>query len=111
MATNLTLIDGVQLTASAAVLYTSPANGGGTRVVAFSLVNDGGTTETYTLHIVPDGGTADSTNILVSARGLIDNEADTPAEIVNQLVPAGGTIEALASTTLKIAVRASGIEF
>ena len=111
MATNLTLIDGVQLTASAVPLYTSPANGGGTRVVAFSLVNDGGTTETYTLHIVPSGGSADSTNILVSARSLADNEADTPAEIVNQLVPAAGTIEALASTTLKIAVRASGIEF
>lgn len=111
MAINKTLINGVQLTAAAVVLYTSPANGGGTRVIAFSLTNDGGTTENYTLHIVPSGGTANSTNIIVSARSLIDNESDTPAEVINQLVPASGTIQALASTTLKIAVRASGIEF
>lgn len=110
-ATNKTLIDGVQLTASAVTLYTSPSNGTGTRVTAFSLANDGGTTETYTLHIVPDGGSANSTNILVSARALTDNESDTPAEITNQLVPPGGTIQALASTTLKIGVRASGVEF
>lgn len=111
MAANKTLIDGIQLTASAVTLYTSPANGGGTRVVAFSAVNNGATTETYTLHIVENGGSADTGNMLVSVRSLADNEADTPAEITNQLVPAGGTIQALASTTLKIAVRASGIEF
>jgi hypothetical protein len=112
-AINKTLIEGVLLTATAAVLYTSPANGGGTRVVAFALANSGGTgTETYSLHIVPDGGTADSTNILVPERALADKEPDTPAEIINQLVPPGGTIQALASTTLKINVgSAAGIEF
>ena len=111
MALNKTLIDGVQLTASAASLYTSPANGGGTRVVAFTATNDGAATETYTLHIVPSGGTAGATNILVKAKSLAVSEDDSPIAIVNQLVPAGGTIQALASTTLKIAVRASGIEF
>lgn len=109
-ATNKTLIDGVQLTASAVTLYTSPANGAGTRVTAFTVTNSD-TVETYSLHIVPSGGSADSTNILVSARALIDNESDNPAEITNQLVPAGGTIQALASTTLKMTVRASGVEF
>ena len=110
-ATNITLINGVQLTAAAVDLYQSPANGLGTRVTAFTAANSGGTTENYSLHIVPSGGSADATNILVSARSLIDNESDTPAEIINQLVPAGGSIQALASTTLKITVRASGVEF
>ena len=110
-ATNKVLIDGVQLTTVAVALYTSPPNGSGTRVVAFSLANDGGTTEIYTLHIVPSGGSADSTNILVPSRILTNGETDSPVEIINQLVPAGGTIQALASTTLKIAARSSGIEF
>ena len=111
MATNKTLIDGVQLTASAVVLYTSPVNGLGTRVIAFTATNDAAVTETYTFHIVPNGGSPDATNRLVKARPLTAGEPDTPAEIINQLVPAGGTIQALASTTLEIAVRASGIEF
>lgn len=109
-ATNKTLIDGVQLTASAVVLYTAPANGAGTRVTAFTATNSN-TVENYTLHIVPSSGSANLTNILVAARSLAINEPDNPAEITNQLVPAGGTIQALASTTLKISVRASGVEF
>ncbi len=109
-ATNKTLINGVQLTAGAAILYTAPDNGGGTRVTAFTVTNSD-TVETYTLHIVPSGGSADLTNILVAARSLAINEPDNPAEITNQLVPAGGTIQALASTTLKMSVRASGVEF
>lgn len=111
MAVNTVLIDGVQLTASAVSLYVSPVNGGGTRIVAFALANNGGTTETYTVHIVPSGDSADATNMIVPPRSLVDKEGDTPIEVMNQLVPAGGSIQALSSTTLKITVRASGIEF
>lgn len=110
-AINKTLIDGVQLTASATTLYTSPPGGKGTRVVALTALNDAAVTESYTLHIVPSGGSADSTNILVKAKSLIAGEDDEPIAIINQLIPADGTIQALASTTLTIAVRASGIEF
>lgn len=111
MATNKTLINGVQLTASANVLYTAPVNAGGTRIVAFSAINDDAAPQTYTVHIVPDGGSADSTNILVKASSLAENEDESPMAVINQLVPPGGTIQAFASTTLKVAVRASGIEF
>lgn len=110
-AKNETLINGVQLTASAVALYTSPVNGAGTRVVAFTATNDSVGTETYTLHVVPSGGSADSTNILVKAKSLTASEDDEPVAIINHLIPPGGTIEVLASTTLTIAVRASGIEF
>lgn len=110
-ATNKTLINGVNVPALVGDAYTSPAKGGGTRVVAMTLTNNGGTIETYSLHIVPSGGTAGVTNMLVSERALADNESDTPAEIINQLVPAGGTIEIVASTSGKINARASGVEF
>ncbi len=111
MALNKTLIDGINVPALVGDAYTSPANGGGTRVVAMTLTNNGGTTETYTLHVVKSGSSPDATNMLVSARSLGDNESDTPSEIINQLVPAGGTIEIVASTSGKINARASGIEF
>lgn len=112
MSKNVNLINGVQLTTSAVVLYTSPSNGAGTRITAFGVANTGGTTETYSMHIVADGDSADSTNIMVPERPLQDKEPDTPAEMMNQLVPPGGTIQGLASTTLKITVgNAAGLEF
>jgi len=110
-ATNKVLVDGVQLTASAAVLYTSPENGAGTRVTAFSLINNVGTTQTYSLYIVPSGGAADASTQIVSSRSLTNNDTDIPLELINQLVPAGGTIMAVSSLASAISVRASGIEF
>jgi len=110
-AKNETLINGVLLTDAEVALYTSPVNGAGTRVTAFTATNDSTNAETYTLHIVPASESAAPSNMLVKGKTLTANEDDEPVAILNQLVPPGGTIVVSASTTAKIAVRASGIEF
>lgn len=110
-ATNKSIVDGVVLGTSISTLYTAPVNGLGTRVVAFALTNDNAAPQTFDLHIVPSGGSADATNRLIKAFGLDAGEDDSPIAIINQLVPAGGTIQALASAVSSIAVRGSGIEF
>ncbi len=111
-AINKTLFEGVLLTDVAVPLYESPINGAGTKIIALSIANNGGTTETYSLHLVPSGGSADSTNIFVPERSLANKETDIPAEVINQSLKPGGTIQALASTTLKINIgSASGVEY
>lgn len=112
MAINKVLADGVQpTTTSLTTLYTSPANGAGTRVIAFTATNTNGTTDTYDAHIVPSGGSADLTNKLVNAKSLANPAADVPAEVQNHLIPAGGTLQVKVSTGTTIAFRATGIEF
>lgn len=110
-ATNKSIVDGVVLGTSISTLYTAPANGAGTRVVAFTLTNDNAVPQTYDLHVVPDGGSADATNRLVKGAILAASEDEEPAAIQNHLVPPNGTIQALASAVSSIAVRGSGIEF
>ena len=111
-ATNKTLIDGVLAGLTAAVAYTSPAVGLGTRITAFTVTNtDGASAMTYKVYIVPAAGTAGFANVLVNGATLTAIEDDTPAAVINQLVPAGGTIEILASSGSTVAFRASGIEF
>ena len=110
-ATNKSIVDGVVLGASISTLYTAPENGAGTRVVAFTVTNDNAAPQTYDLHVVPSGVSAGASNRLVKGASLAASEDDEPAAIQNHLVPAGGTIQALASEVSSIAVRGSGIEF
>jgi hypothetical protein len=112
MAQNKILSDGVQPTVATLVtLYTAPAAGGGTRIIAFTATNTNGTTDTYDLHIVPKDGAADLTNKIISAKSLVLNDEDIPAAVQNHLIPAGGTLEVKVSTATTIAFRATGIEF
>jgi len=112
-ATNKVLADGVRPAVLTAVtLYTSPANGAGTRVIAFTAANDSGSIENYTCHVVPSGGSADSTNkIIPLATVAATSGTDVPAEIQNHLIPAGGTLQVLVSTVDTICFRVTGIEF
>lgn len=112
MANNKVLANGVQPTVTTAqTLYTAPAAGGGTRVIAFTATNTNGTTDTYDLHIVPNGGSADLTNKLIDAKSLTAPASDVPAEVQNHMIPAGGTLQVKVSTGTTIAFRATGIEF
>lgn len=112
MSQNKILADGIQPTATTIqTLYTAPASGGGTRIIAFTATNTNGTTDTYDLHIVPNGGSADLTNKIIDARSLAKPASDVPAEVQNHLIPAGGTLQVKVSTATTIAFRATGIEF
>lgn len=108
---NNTLIDGVELTTSAVTLYTADGSGNGTRINAISVINTSGGAQTYSLYIVPNGESATNPNALVLNRSVNSNATDLAPEALNQLIPPGGTIQALASANTAISVRASGIEF
>lgn len=108
MAINITIIDGVRNAANTADnLYTSPASGGGTRVIAFTASLDTGT-ETYRVFI---GTTAVAANEIIQATAVKGAGQDSPLGLINHLIPAGSSIFVQISTGATITVRASGIEF
>lgn len=112
MAENKVLANGVQPTStSLQTLYTSPASGSGTRIIAFTATNTNGTTDTYDAHIVPSGGAANLTNKIINAKSIAAPAADIPAEVQNHLIPPGGTLQVKVSVATTIAFRVTGIEF
>ena len=108
MALNKVLIGGVQPTVTTAVdSYTSPPNGGGTRIVAFtaSLVSG---SETYRVFV---GASATTAKEIIPAVGLSGPDNDSPLGLVNHFIPAGEKLFVQVSTGTTIAFRATGIEF
>ncbi len=108
MATNKALIDGVQNSVNTAVnVYTSPASGGGTRIIAFTASLDTGT-ETYRVFI---GSSAVAAKEIIQAVAIAGPGQDSPLELINHYIVAGDSIFVQVSTGATITVRASGIEF
>ena len=108
MATNATLIDGVQNSGTAADdLYTSPANGNGTRITAFTASLDADA-EKYSVFI---GATAATAKKIIQLNPVKGPGQDSPLELINHFIPAGQKIFVQVTTGSTIVVRASGIEF
>ena len=108
MANNVTMIDGVQPTVSTVVdSYTSPANGSGTRIIAFTASLLTGS-ETYRVFV---GATATAATEIIPATGLSGPDSDSPLSLINHLIPAGQKLFVQVSTGTTISFRATGIEF
>lgn len=113
---SVVIADGVQPGVLTAVtLFTSSSNlGVGTRIEAFTATNQSASdSETYTVHIVPSGGSADATNKIIASnvlnpKGTSCGDVESPAEIINQIIPKGGTLQVLVSTITTISFRVSG---
>lgn len=103
------LVDGSQLTGSAATYYTAPANTL-TTISAMTLTNTTGGAVTATVHLVPNGGSAGVTNCVLSARTLAAGESFNVGSAIGQTLPAGGTLQALAGSATSITLVASGYE-
>ena len=103
------LVDGSQLTATAATYYTTPANTL-TTISACTLTNTTAGAVTATLHLVPNGGTATALNCILSARTLAAGESFNVGSAIGQTLPAGGTLQGLAGSAASIALVASGYE-
>ena len=88
------LVPGSQLTGAAVAYYTTPA---AMRAVIRSalLVNTTGGAVVCTVHLVPSGGTAGATNCVISGYTLGNGQSYTCPELVNQVLEAGGMIQAL----------------
>ena len=103
------LVDGAQLTASAATYYTAPANTLAT-ISACTLTNTTAVAVTATLHLVPSGGAATASNCILSARTLAAGESYNVGSAIGQTMAAGGLLQGLAGSATSITLVASGYE-
>lgn len=100
------LIAGSALTGSAATYYTAPT-GTTTVIKKLSLINTTGSPIAATVYLVASGGTAAATNTITSSKVIASNETWSSPECENQVLPAGGFIQALGNG---LTIIASGIE-
>ena len=103
------LVDGSQLTTSAATYYTTPANTI-TTISACTLTNTTAGAVTATMHLVPSGGTATASNMILSARTIAAGESYNVGPAIGQTLAAGGFLQALAGSATSITLVASGYE-
>lgn len=103
------LVDGSQLTTSAATYYT--ATNVRSRIDSCALTNTTGGAVTATLHLVPSGGSASASNRVLSAYSIAAGQTYVPPGIIGQWIESGGTLQALASSATSISLVASGVEY
>ena len=103
------LVDGSQLTATAATYYTVPANTLST-IAAMSVTNTTATARTVTIYLVPSGGSAGVTNCVCSARTVAPGETFNVPGAIGQTLSASGFIAALADAATALTLVASGYE-
>jgi len=103
------LVDGSQLTVAAVTYYTTPVNTL-TTISACTLTNTTAGALTATLYLVPSGGSATTSNCILSARTIAAGESFNVGSAIGQTLPAGGTLQGLASAATSIAIVASGYE-
>ena len=109
MATNVQLIadaDKRPGSTAATSVYTSPANGGGTRVTQFNASLDTGT-ESYCVY---SGATATASTKIIPTTSITGPASSTPADIINYYIPPGEELFIQVSTLTTIKFTASGIE-
>jgi hypothetical protein len=110
--TNKTLVEGATTSStSAEIKYTSPSAGKGTKITAVTAVNTSVSTGSYSIYVVSDSSAPSATDSLVRSQSLQADYADTPPEVINQFVPAGGTIQVQTNVSGNIAFRISGVEY
>lgn len=103
------LVAGSLLTGSAVTYYTCTAPVIKTIIKEMTFCNtDAATAYTFTLYLVPSGGTAADANMEFKTVTLQPGETKIFGR--TDVMEVGGFIQALASTTLKIAFSCSGVE-
>lgn len=101
------LVDGSQLTTSAATYFTSPSNTF-TTIAACTLTNTTAGAITATMYLVPLAGSPTASNCILSARVLAAGETYNVGSAIGQTLAAGGMIQALAGAAASISLVASG---
>ena len=100
------LVAGVQLTAAAATYYTAPTGKIAT-IKSASVTNTTAGVVALTLYRVPSGGTAVAATTSISARNIAVGETYNCPEMINKVLEAGDTIQALG---LNLSLDVSGAE-
>jgi hypothetical protein len=109
MLTPKAMVEGTNLTDSAATYYTVPSGARGI-IKKATFTNDHTTTVTATINVVPSGGSAAYGNQITKTKALAAGETWSCHDLENHIMEAGGFISMVASVTSKIGVRISGYE-
>lgn len=109
MTTNKKLVEGSQLTTSAATYYTAPANTT-TIIKKVTITNTSSGAVTVTIYLVPSGGSAGAANTITSAKSIAAGATYEAYEVENQVLMTSDSIQALASAATSLTLQASGIE-
>lgn len=109
-ATPKTLIVGTLLTNALVSLYTVPANTT-TRANAFIMTNHDTSARSVTLNIVESGDTAADKNEILDPTGYVLAPGEMRGIDLDQVITAGGFIQAMADVTSVVSLRVSGVEF
>lgn len=106
---NIRIIPGSQLTTGAVAYYTAPAL---TKCVIkrLTFTNTTATAVTVTAYLVSSAGSASASNTIASARTVAPGETWDCVSAEGQVVEAGGSVQALASSGTSITLIGSGIE-
>lgn len=99
-------INGSSLTASAATYYTAPASAKAV-IKALAICNTSGGAIAVTIYLVPNGGTATADNAITAGVSVAASATYTCPEAVNQVLEAGGMIQAKGAL---LSIVASGVE-
>ena len=104
----LQLIAPVVLTAAVATYLTTPANTT-YRIGRAGFVNPTGGALTITVYLVPAAGAAGAGNVIINQVTVPAGATYVSPELAGLVIPAGATIQALASVTGSIVFYASGV--
>lgn len=91
------LYAGGQLTASATLLYTSPANTK-TIITSATFTNTDSVARLLTAYVVRSGGSAGAANLLIDQQSIATKAAYVSPELPGQILAAGDAIWALADS-------------
>ena len=103
------LVNGVNLTNSAATYYTAPAS---TKAIVkkATFCNDHTSPVTVTVNLVPSAGSAAYGNAITKTKALAAGETWSCPDVENHVMETGGFISMVASVDAKVGVRISGFE-
>jgi hypothetical protein len=102
------LVAPVQLSNSAAVYYTCPANTV-TRIDRAIFSNPTAGALTVTAYLVPSGGSPTTANQVINAQSIGAGAVYVSPELSGQVLLVGGSLQALASVASDIVLSVSGL--
>lgn len=108
MATTPIVIDpGTELPNAVATQYTAPV-GKIIRIASYAICETTNAAITYTIHLVPSGGSASDANMIANAVSVAAKKSVLVVPAIGQVLEAGDTIQAFASTASALTQRVSG---
>jgi len=109
-ATPAQLVAPQQVASSTATYYTSGV-GVTTRIDSVSVTNPTASAATITLYVVASGGTAGDANTISKAHGVNAGQTWNCPDLIGKVLPAGSTLQAIASAATTLTLAVSGTQF